>query len=366
MQLGLALEYSLGHVTHAQNLQTHLSGLPSMQSRVIRLSYDARDQWWQRLPGVRSNWSLRASLGARIFLLKHLTGTRGLFFHSQVTSLLSTDLMHRIPSVVSLDATPLQYDQLGASYKHATGSAGVERLKKRLNVRSFTAASNLVTWSEWAKASLVNDYGIASSKVTVIPPGIDVQTWHFPERDLHQPVQLLFVGGDFYRKGGATLLAAWERLSPKVRQRATLNIVTKTENIRQGIPSVHLHYGLVPNSPELKGLYRAASAFVFPSDGDCLPLSVLEALASGLAVLTTDVAALPEAVEHNRCGLIIPPGDVMAWSSALEQVITDHANRTAWGREARVVAESRFDANVTYKRLVRVMAGDDIASQVAA
>ena len=62
--------------------------------------------------------------------------------------------MRQVPSVVSLDATPLQYDALGAQYGHApSGSGRVEALKKRLNQRAFAAAQHLVTWSQWAKNS---------------------------------------------------------------------------------------------------------------------------------------------------------------------------------------------------------------------
>jgi glycosyltransferase involved in cell wall biosynthesis len=355
MQLGLALEYSLGHVTHAQNLQQQLEGVSSVMPHAIRLAYDDNAQWWQRLPGIRSNWSLRASIGARLFLKRHQTKLQGLFFHSQVTSLLSADLMRSIPSVVSLDATPLQYDALGASYSHATGPAAIETFKKNLNTRTFTTASRLVTWSEWAKGSLVNDYGIDAEKVVVIPPGIDTERWNFGVRPLDTHTHLLFVGGDFYRKGGQTLLDAWRGLSQISRRHATLHIVTKTEGITGDMDGIQLHYGLTPNSDALIDLYRIAGAFVFPSIGDCLPLAVLEALASGLPVLTTNVAALPEAVRHMEAGLILPMDDVAAWTAALADVIADASLRRAWGEAARQHAIEKFDARKNYGRLVNVI-----------
>jgi len=355
MHLGLALEYSLGHVTHAQNLQQQLDGVSSVTPHAIRLAYDDTTQWWQRLPGVRSNWSLRASIGARIYLKRHQSNLQGLFFHSQVTSLLSADLMRMIPSVVSLDATPLQYDSLGASYSHATGPAAIETFKKNLNTRAFTNASKLVTWSEWAKGSLVTEYGIDANKVVVIPPGINTDRWNFGPRTPQAHTHLLFVGGDFYRKGGQTLLDAWRGLSGNIRNRATLHIVTKTDGITGDLDGIQLHYGLTPNSDALIDLYRIAGAFVFPSNGDCLPLAVLEALASGLPVLTTNVAALPEAVRHMESGLILPTDDVAAWTAALADVIADAGLRNAWGIAARQYAIDNFDARKNYGRLVDVI-----------
>jgi len=355
MHLGLALEYSLGHVTHAQNLQQQLDGVAAVTPHAIRLAYDDNTQWYQRLPGIRSNWSLRASFGARLYLKRHQSQLQGLFFHSQVTSLLSADLMRIIPSVVSLDATPLQYDSLGASYSHATGPTAIEAFKKKLNTRAFHAASRLVTWSEWAKGSLVNDYGIDANKVIVIPPGIDTDRWNFGTRTADAHTHLLFVGGDFYRKGGQTLLDAWRGLNTSTRNRATLHIVTKTTDIKGDMDGIQLHYGLTPNSDALIDLYRIAGVFVFPSNGDCLPLAVLEALAAGLPVLTTNVAALPEAVRHLESGLILPTDDTAAWTAALGDVIADAALRKAWGAAARQHAIDKFDARKNYGRLVDVI-----------
>ena len=355
MHLGLALEYSLGHVTHAQNLQQQLDGVAAVTPHAIRLAYDDDTQWYQRLPGIRSNWSLRASFGARLYLKRHQSQLQGLFFHSQVTSLLSADLMRMIPSVVSLDATPLQYDSLGASYNHATSPTAIETFKKKLNTRAFHAASRLVTWSEWAKNSLVNDYGIDANKVIVIPPGIDTDRWNFGTRTPDSHTHLLFVGGDFYRKGGRTLLNAWRGLSTSTRNRATLHVVTKTEGITGDMDGIQFHYGLTPNSDALIDLYRIAGAFVFPSNGDCLPLAVLEALAAGLPVITTNVAALPEAVRHLESGLILPTDDAAAWTAALGDVIADAALRKAWGATARQHAIDKFDARKNYGRLVDVI-----------
>ena len=150
-------------------------------------------------------------------------------------------------------------------------------------------------------------------------------------------------------------LDAWRGLSSATRNRATLHIVTKTEGITGDMAGIQLHYGLTPNSDALIELYRIAGAFVFPSMGDCLPLAVLEALAAGIPVLTTNVAALPEAVRHLESGLILPTDDVAAWTSAIGDVIADAALRKAWGTAARQHAVQHFDARKNYARLVGVI-----------
>lgn len=372
MNLGFALEYSLGHTTHAQNLKAALLDLPTggdwptIHPTFVDLPFDGIPGAWTRLPGIRSNWSLRASIGAYLGLRPHARRLNAALFHTQVTSLLSTGLMRRVPSVISLDATPLQYDALGAFYGHTpSGNPRIEALKKRLNVRAFAVAQSIVTWSEWAKGSLVADYGVAAKKITVIPPGIDIARW---SRDpqlprVTGPTTLLFVGGDFERKGGASLLEAWKMLPSTVRPNAELHIVTKTwtgeqeqeqrRNNSESMANVFVHRGVQPNSSVLRELYQRADLFVFPTRGDCLPLAVLEAMAAGLPVITTAVGALPEAVRHGQTGWIVPVDDTAALTEAMATLINDAILRRTLGVQAGEAARTRFDGTRNYQALIR-------------
>ena len=354
MRLGFALEYSLGHVTHAQNLKRVLENHREIVPTYVDLPYDGMTGAWTRLPGVRSNWSVRASLGAWLGLRRHAANLDGALYHTQVTSLFAAGLMRRVPSVISLDATPLQYDSLGAFYGHTpSANPRLEALKKRLNQRAFGAARHLVAWSEWAKNSLVTDYGVAPEKISVIPPGIDTARWR-GERPVRAsgPVNLLFVGADFARKGGGTLLDAFKNLPPGT---AHLNIVTKTRGVGDGLPNITLWHDVAPNSETLLRLYSEADLFVFPTRGDCLPLAVMEALTSGLPVITTTVGALPEAVTHAETGWIVPPDDSSALTDALKTLAGDAPLRARLSAQAAAVGLERFDAAKNYERLIQTV-----------
>ena len=355
MDLGFALEHSLGHTTHAQNLKRVLQARPDIAPTYVDLPYDGMTGAWTRLPGVRSNWSLRASLGAWLGLRGRAGRLDGALFHTQVTALFSAGLMKRVPSVISLDATPLQYDALGAFYGHVpSGDARIEALKKRLNQRVFQSARHLVAWSQWAKDSLVADYGVSADKVSVIPPGIDTARWHFDRATRPPgPVHLLFVGGDFARKGGDTLLEAFGRLPPALDVR--LHIVTKTRGVGEGLPNVTVWHDVQPNSDALLGLFARADLFVFPTRGDCLPLAVMEAMAAGLPVVTTTVGALPEAITHGETGWVVPPSDPKALADALAALASDAPQRARLAGAARAVACERFDASRNYTRLVEAV-----------
>ena len=70
-----------------------------------------------------------------------------------------------------------------------------------------------------------------------------------------------------------------------------LDIVTRENVDTQGLTNVRVHHGLGPNVPELMALYARADIFTFPTLADTLPLVVMEAMASGLPVITTTVGA---------------------------------------------------------------------------
>src|SRR5436190_5382695 len=167
------MEQTLGHVTHSQNLRQAVETRSEISAEWLAVPFAARGA--ERLiPVMRSNWSVRASWRARRALDAAMSRSRFdiVFFHTQVTSLFSHSIMRRLPSIVSMDATPMNYDSIGASYGHSPAGGGMlDRRKYELNKRSFQSAAALVTWTEWARQSLVSDYGVDPEIVRVISPG---------------------------------------------------------------------------------------------------------------------------------------------------------------------------------------------------
>ena len=90
----------------------------------------------------------------------------------------------------------------------------------------------------------------------------------------------------------------------------------------------------------LARLYRAADVFCLPSHGEGLSNAVLEALASGLPVITTSVGGHPEVIDPGINGELVPARDVSALSEALGRVLDSSQRREQMGRAARVRAES--------------------------
>jgi hypothetical protein len=95
--------------------------------------------------------------------LNRQTRLDALFFHTQVPAILARHWLRKIPGIVSLDATPRQYDELGAFYKHEEGPAWLEAWKWRLR-DWFRSTRRLVVWAEWSKLGLVLSAGSAATK----------------------------------------------------------------------------------------------------------------------------------------------------------------------------------------------------------
>jgi glycosyltransferase involved in cell wall biosynthesis len=88
-----------------------------------------------------------------------------------------------------------------------------------------------------------------------------------------------------------------------------------------------------------------------PSYNEGLPMSLLEAMAAGLPVLTTPIGGIPDAVRDGVEGWLVTPGDRVALAEALRKLFSDGAQRRAMGARARQRVESTFSAQVLLPQL---------------
>jgi glycosyltransferase involved in cell wall biosynthesis len=351
------MEQALGHVTYARNLQAVFATSDRRITPTWLPVPFATDGVLDRLPGTRTNWTLRGSARAHAALRAGggAAAFDALVYHTQTVALLSPLAARRTPVIVSLDATPRNFDDIGTAYGHqASPGSPVERLKAAMHRLVLDQAAALTTWSHWAKESLRDDYGVDPARVAVIPPGVDLSLFPFgsaPRAErADRPVRVLFVGGDFARKGGPLLLAC---MRAGLADLCELHIVTSRPV--EPTPGVYVHTGLGPNDARLIALYRDADIFALPTDADCLAVVLAEAMAAGLPIVTTTVGGQPEAVRNGRSGLVIPPGDAQALGEALRRLILDAPLRRVMGQEGRAIAEASFDAATNARRLTDVI-----------
>ncbi|HZU85692.1 MAG TPA: glycosyltransferase family 4 protein [Polyangiaceae bacterium] len=272
-----------------------------------------------------------------------------LFFLTHNPAVLRQYALTRTPACVWTDVTPVQLDALATTYAHPVSRSRVVRLVKRAAVTStFRLASRCLGWSEWARRSFVEDYGVPRDRTAVVPPGIDVSLWDAPARDADpaRPLRLAFVGGHFERKGGALLLDVFRQ---RFRGRCELAVATRDDIAEE--PGVRVHRGLAAGSDGLRRLLAWADAFVLPTLADCHSIASLEAMAAGLPVVLTSVGAGPEIVEEGRSGFVVPPGDGDALARAIEALVRDRPRAGAMGARGRAIVERDFDAAVMASRI---------------
>lgn len=347
------LEQQLGHVTHGLNISRALAEEPDIEATIIRVPEDPGLPQ-QRWPGL-SNWSVQGSLLARDKLHRRLTEgpADAVFVHTQVIALAIRGIMRKVPTIVSLDATPINIDSMAGAYNHRRHPAVIEGLKRQVTRRSLSAAAAVVTWSDWAARSVTDDYGVPAEKVTRVYPGVDLARFTPREdRPSDRPMRVLFVGGDFQRKGGPDLIEAVCAMDHPVE----LDLVTPDPSV--SVPPgvvVRVHRDVKPNSPEMTALYGDADVFALPTKGDALAMVIAEAMASGLPVIATTVGAIPHVVTDGLNGLLVKPGQTTGLNAALSRLASDPALRRQMGAEGRKAAEAEHDAVANAKRIFSLL-----------
>jgi glycosyltransferase involved in cell wall biosynthesis len=353
-RLGFFAEGQVGIGSMGRTLRPFVEALPDTRVTWVDVTYSKPGGWLERTPlpgrGVARGF-LQTGEGLR-------QGPHdGLVFLTQNPAVLRPIAIRRTPSVLWTDVTPDQLDRQAAEYGHGVDRSRVVRGLKRAAVRqAFHAARRCVGWSEWARRSFVADYGVPEARTAVVRPGVDLRVWRpIERRPPSGPLRILFVGGDFRRKGGPLLM---ELLRERLRGKCELDVVT-----REDVPAqegVRVHHGLSPQDPALVALYRGADAFVLPTLADCHCVAGLEAMATGLPVVLTRVGANEEIVEPGRSGFLVGPGDGRALGEALEALCGDPALARSMGERGRAIVEEKFDAAKTALALLACARGTEL------
>jgi glycosyltransferase involved in cell wall biosynthesis len=188
--------------------------------------------------------------------------------------------------------------------------------------------------------------------VEVVHPGVpDVVPGPRDEarRRLGLPADALVVGmvGHFVRgKDQALLIDAFAAVAATAGVDAVL--VLAGDGPTRAAVERHAASSAVAGRVRFPGFVAAADVLgaldvaVLASQREGLPLSVVEAMAAGLPVVASDVGAVREAVADGETGIVVPPGDRAALSSAIRRLATDAALRSSMGAAGRAAYERSF------------------------
>jgi glycosyltransferase involved in cell wall biosynthesis len=329
------MEQTLGSITHYFNLRRQDSVKEGGPKRWIPVDFRAN-----RLP-----WTLTGSYLARRALSPIIDKVDGVFMHTTTIAPASVDYFGKKPTILSSDGTPLNKRDMRGAYGLKPESRIAEFAKRALYRQIFSRAAGFVAWSTWTKASFVEDYGCRPEDVAVIPPGIDLELFAPGDRN-HELPRILFVGGDFARKGGDLLLDIFRR---RLRDRAELILVTGANVWDER--GVKVHRNVSANSETLCRLYATSDIFVLPTRADCYSLVCMEALAAGLPIVATRVGGIPDLVKEGDTGHVVDVDDASALGDALEALVLDGARRQRMSLLCREEAFKRFGVRDNARRL---------------
>jgi glycosyltransferase involved in cell wall biosynthesis len=346
------MEQDVGHAVQALHLRRELAAIEGIEWDYVPVSFYQRGGLLEKLPLPAT---IRASLRAR-FEVKAGLGRRlpdAMLWNTQKPAVFCQGLLDQVPSAITLDVTPKQYDEIGEEYGHRPdGFPPLRAAKHALNRRLFSKARRLLPATDWVARSLVDDYDVLAERIEVLPPGTDLTRFtpvgRRPSED-DGVLRVLFVGGDFHRKGGDVLLDWYRNAAP---EKVELNLVTR--DAVSPPPGVRIHrldYG----DAELTRLYREADVFALPSRAECFGLVLSEALACGVPCVTCPVGGLPEVVQDGVTGLMVRPGDAVSLGEAMSALLADASLRRRLGEAGRKDAEQRFDARRNVRRMVEVL-----------
>jgi glycosyltransferase involved in cell wall biosynthesis len=203
-----------------------------------------------------------------------------------------------------------------------------------------------------------------SGKIVIVPNATRMAISKTP-KIVDEAANILFLGRLGPGKGVPQLVMALSRLGSKSGWRATLAGDGAVKETRAAVEQAGLADRIsVPgwvDSARVDALLHAANILVLPSLSENLPMSVIEALAHGAAVICTPVGALPDIIEHERTGLFVKPGDVEGLASALGRLIEDPDLRWRLGEAGKALHRTRLDVEVCAERLAAIWAESDHA-----
>ena len=215
----------------------------------------------------------------------------------------------------------------------------------------FAACDRILVPSEVARASFA-EMGYAG-KVTVIHTGVDHQFFSPAQRDRSRGFRVCYVGRVELVKGIGYLLQAWKSLGlpgAELMLVGALQPEMKSVLAAYSDSSVHLT-GWIP-AEEVAKHYSEASIFVMPSVNEGLAQVLLEAMASGLPVVATDVSGAMECMASGQQGIIVPARNVEALADAILWCYQHREEIEVMGKAARARIENHFTLEHYNQRVI--------------
>lgn len=225
-------------------------------------------------------------------------------------------------------------------------------------IRSMFAAAACVivlgrAWSDYVGARVPE----TAPQITILPNATPPAPALDPPDRTGGPV-ILFLGHVGPRKGVPQLVEALAGLKDRPGWRAVIAgngavDQTRAQLAERGLSDRVTMPGWV-GPADVARLLAAADILVLPSFEENLPMSVIEGMAHGLAVVTTPVGATEDIIEDGKTGLLVPPGDAAALRDAIARLLADPDLRMRLGGAARAFHRQHLEIAGYVERLTAI------------
>jgi glycosyltransferase involved in cell wall biosynthesis len=212
-----------------------------------------------------------------------------------------------------------------------------------------------------AALDLLTDLGVDRARLVYIPNGLDLTHWALRRTDPHDDQNLIVCVARFVeRKRHQDLLHALAALKQRGHVfRAVLAGTGPTlPEMRSLVSALQLEGSVelpgAVGSEEVRRLLEQASIACLPSASEGMPGALMEAMASGVAVVATDVGGTNELVVHDESGLLVPAYDPQALSNGLASLLEDPELRNRLVAGGRRRMEESFSLEVMLQQKERL------------
>jgi glycosyltransferase involved in cell wall biosynthesis len=218
--------------------------------------------------------------------------------------------------------------------------------------RIIRHAAAITSPSGYLKDLIEKSVPTPGSRIIVIPNGIDSESFVMGQKE-----KIIVSSGRLLaRKGFIQLVEAAKALSSDY----TVHILgdgplrAQLENTSRGSLTPVVFHGWVDNrSPEYRQLLSACAVYCLVSAKENASIAILEAMASGCAVITSDQSGCPEMISDT--GMLVPFGHSEKLRAALQHLIHDQATTTMLGQQARQRACTVYDWNVIVRSYLELL-----------
>jgi glycosyltransferase involved in cell wall biosynthesis len=232
-------------------------------------------------------------------------------------------------------------------------------------------ARKIIAVSHFTKWELTNYYKISPSKIQVIHNGVDIKKFQ-PAKDKRKvkaelgfnpdDLAIVSVGRLYARKGLFTLIESMPAVtkrfptakfivSGKGQSDEMHKLISHAEKL--GVENNIIFTGYYPDK-KLPKLYQAADVFAFSTFYEHHPFAVLEALSTGLPVVTTTVGGIPETIESGKNGFLVEPFNPKAFSEKILYLLEHQAFAAEMGALARKTIVEKYDWRIVVKDAMKV------------